>query len=244
LPGSSVGAALQSSHRRLLFANETMGNRKFKVELYGHFARVGKAFSNGHRLEILELLAQGQRTVDSLAKELELSMANTSAHLHVLKETRLVESKKEGLFVHYRLADDSVYALLQSVRTIAEKRIAEVDRLVHVYLADREQVDAVSFEELTERLKSDTVILLDVRPSGEFEAGHISGAVSIPYNQIEARMREIPRGTEVVAYCRGPYCVFADEAVQLLRARRRKARRLASGLPDWKAAGLPVTMGP
>ena len=220
-----------------------MGDRTFKTELFGHFARVGKALSSGHRLEMLELLAQMPRTVDSLAKEIGLTLANASSHLQVLKEARLVESRKEGLFVHYRLADESVYQVLQSIRVVAENRIAEVDRLVEAYLTDRDGLEAVGFDDLSARIKAGTVIVLDVRPMNEFEAGHIAGAVSIPHDELEARLRELPRGTEVVAYCRGPYCLMADRAVKVLRSKNRKARRLAGGLPEWRAAGLPVSSG-
>lgn len=217
-----------------------MGDRTFKTELYGHFARIGKALASPHRLEMLELLSQGPRTVDSVAKELGLSLANASSHLQVLKEARLVESKKEGLFVHYRLADDAVSDLLQALRVVGERRIAEIDRLVKTYLTDRESFQPVSFDELLKRAKAGTVVLLDVRPAHEFQAGHIAGAISIPYDELEERLGELPRGKEVVAYCRGPYCVFADTAVKLLRERRRKARRLVGGFPEWKTAGLPV----
>jgi len=220
-----------------------MGDRAFKAELYGQFARVGKALGSSHRLEMLDLLSQGPRTVDSLGKELELSIANTSSHLNVLKEARLVESRKDGLFVHYRLADDSVVALLAQLRVVAERRIAEIDRLVAAYLGDRDGLEPISFEELRARVRAKEVILLDVRPVNEFEAGHIDGARSIPHDELAKRLREIPQGKAVVAYCRGPYCVFADDAVKLLRSRRKKAQRLVGGFPEWKAAGLPTKQG-
>jgi len=217
-----------------------MDKRAFKNGLYAQFARVGKALSSPHRIELMELLAQRERTVESLAEELGLSMGNASAHLQVLREARLVEARKEGLFVHYRVADDVVLALLESVRKVAENRLAEVDRLVKSYFGDRTGLDALGFDELKARLRDGSVMIVDVRPAEEYAAGHIAGATSIPYDQIEKRLREIPKDKDVVAYCRGPYCVFADEAVATLRTRRRKARRLEAGYPEWKNAGLPV----
>jgi rhodanese-related sulfurtransferase/DNA-binding transcriptional ArsR family regulator len=216
--------------------------RSFKNELYQQFARVGKALSSPHRIEMMELLAQRERTVESLADELGQTMGNASAHLQVLREARLVEARKEGLYVHYRVADDVVLELLERVRRVAEARLAEVDRLVRSYLGDRSDMDAIGFDELKARLKADSVILLDVRPAEEYAAGHIAGAVSIPHDQLEDRLREIPKDREVVAYCRGPYCVFADQAVALLKGKRRKARRLVAGFPEWKSAGLRVSV--
>lgn len=216
-----------------------MGNRAFKNALYEQLARIGKTLSSPVRLELLDLLTQGPRTVESLARELSLSMANASAHLQTLKEARLIEGRKAGLYVHYSLADDSVAELLHELRRVAEGRLAEIDRIVQTYLGNRDAMDAIPFAELRERLRDGRTIVLDVRPSGEFAAGHIKGAVSIPYDELEHRLKEIPRGVEVVAYCRGPYCVFADEAVVTLRANRRKARRLSGGFPEWRAAGLP-----
>jgi rhodanese-related sulfurtransferase/DNA-binding transcriptional ArsR family regulator len=216
--------------------------RTFKTALYQQFARVGKALSSPHRIEMMELLAQAERTVESLAEELGLGMGNASAHLQVLREARLVESRKEGLFVHYRVADDVVLGLLESVRKVAETRLAEVDRLVASYFGDRADMDAIGFDELRSRLKSGSVILVDVRPTAEFAAGHIAGAVSIPHDELEERLRELPKDKEIVAYCRGPYCVFADQAVATLKGKRRKARRLEAGFPEWKSAGLPVSV--
>jgi rhodanese-related sulfurtransferase len=215
--------------------------RTFKDELYRQFARIGKALSSPHRIELMELLAQRERTVESLADELGLTMGNASAHLQVLREARLVDNRKDGLYVHYRVADDVVLGLLTSLRTVAETRLAEVDRLVASYLGDRTDMDAIGFDELRARLASDAVILVDVRPAEEYAAGHIVGAISIPHDQIDERLRELPRDKEIVAYCRGPYCVFADQAVAALTRKRRKARRLAAGYPEWKGAGLPVT---
>jgi rhodanese-related sulfurtransferase/DNA-binding transcriptional ArsR family regulator len=214
--------------------------RTFKDGLYQQYARIGKALSSAHRIEMMELLAQRERTVESLAEELGLTMGNASAHLQVLREGRLVESRKEGLFVHYRVADDVVLGLLDQLRRVAETRLAELDRLVQAYFGDRSAMDAIGFDELKARLKAGSVTLVDVRPSEEYAAGHIAGAISIPYDQLEERLRELPKDREVVAYCRGPYCVFADQAVATLTGKRRKARRLEAGFPEWKNAGLPV----
>jgi len=217
--------------------------RTFKDGLYQQFARIGKALSSPHRIEMMELLAQGERTVESLTEELGQTMGNISAHLQVLREARLVEGRKEGLYVYYRLADDVVLGLLEGLRRVAEKQLAEVDRLVESFFGDRAELDAVGFDELRSRLKSGSAVLVDVRPSSEYAAGHISGAISIPHDELEERMSELPRDKEVVAYCRGPYCVFADEAVKALRDKRRKARRLEAGFPEWKEAGLPTGAG-
>jgi rhodanese-related sulfurtransferase/DNA-binding transcriptional ArsR family regulator len=216
--------------------------RSFKSALYQQFARVGKALSSPHRIEIMELLAQRERTVESIADELGLTMGNASAHLQVLREARLVEARKEGLFVHYRVADDVVLQLLESLRKTAEARLAEVDRLVEDFFGDRQDIDAIGFDELKARLRDGSVILVDVRPAEEYVAGHIPGAISIPHDELEGRLRELSREQEVVAYCRGPYCVFADEAVATLKAKRRKARRLEGGLPEWRNAGLAVAV--
>lgn len=217
-----------------------MGHRDFKDQLYGQFARIGKALASPARLELLDLLAQGERTVEALAGEAALTVANASAHLKVLREARLVEARKEGLYVHYRLADDSVGALTRAMRGVAERQLAEVDRVVKSYLGDRRELDAIDAAELTQRIEDGTVLVLDVRPAVEFAAGHIAGAVSVPHDELVRRMKEIPRDREVVAYCRGPYCVFADEAVAALRKHRRTARRLTQGFPEWRAAGLPT----
>ncbi|MCI0569509.1 MAG: metalloregulator ArsR/SmtB family transcription factor [Myxococcaceae bacterium] len=221
-----------------------MGNRQFKDALYGQFGRIGKALGNPHRLELVELLAQGERTVEALARESGLSLANASQHLQVLREAHLVEARREGLYAFYRLASPEVSAVVRSMRRLAEAHLAEVDRLVATYLKDRDSLEAVERKELLARLREGHVTVLDVRPDEEYRQGHIAGAISIPVDALEARLKELPRGREVVAYCRGPYCVYADEAVRVLRARGRKARRLADGFPEWQAAGLPVEAGP
>jgi len=215
-------------------------HRTFKDRLYGQFARIGKALGSSHRLELLELLAQGERTVDALASESALSMANASQHLQALREAGLVESRKEGLYVHYRLADPAVFELSRVLRTVVEKRLAELDRLVRDHFGDRSDPEPVKMQELLKRARKNEVVILDARPAREFAAGHIAGALSIPVEKLQQRLRELPKSKEYVAYCRGPYCIYADRAVELLRANGRRARRLVDGFPEWKAAGFPI----
>jgi DNA-binding transcriptional ArsR family regulator/rhodanese-related sulfurtransferase len=215
-------------------------HRTFKDRLYEQLARIGKALSNPARLELLELLAQGERSVDALAGEANLSMANASQHLQVLRAAGLVESRKEGLFVHYRLADDEVFELSRVVRATAERRLAELDRLVRDHFKGRSEAEAIGMKELLARVRAGEVVVLDTRPSNEFAAGHITGAISVPFDEVQKRLRELPKGKEYVAYCRGPYCIYADRAVELLRANGRRALRLSEGFPEWKAAGLPT----
>ena len=215
-------------------------HRLFKDKLFEQFARVGKALANPHRLEILDLLAQGERTVEDLAREAGMSVANTSRHLQELRAARLVEVRREGLYDHYRPAEERVFAAWRAIRDLGEARLAEIDRLVGSYLTDRDSLEAVCAEELLAKMREEGVEVLDVRPEDEYWAGHIPGARSVPVERMEAYLEEIPRDREVVAYCRGPYCVFSDEAVALLRSRGYRARRLREGLPDWRAAGLPV----
>jgi rhodanese-related sulfurtransferase len=215
-------------------------HRLFKDKLFEQFARVGKALANPHRLEILDLLAQGERTVEDLARKAGMSVANTSRHLQELRAARLVEVRREGLYGYYRLADERVFAAWRAIRDLGEARLAEIDRLVGSYLTDRDSLEAVCAEELLAKMREEGVEVLDVRPEDEYRAGHIPGARSVPVERMEAYLEEIPRDREVVAYCRGPYCVFSDEAVALLRSRGYRARRLREGLPDWRAAGLPV----
>jgi rhodanese-related sulfurtransferase len=217
-----------------------MSGRELKDRLYEQFSRIGKAVSSPRRLELLEILAQGERTVDALAKETALSVANTSHHLQALREARLVEARKEGLHVYYRLAEPDVYELARLIRTLAERRLAEVDRIVRTYLTTRDGLEPVGREDLLERARAGTVLVIDVRPPDEYRAGHIPGAVSVPVDELERRLLEFPPGKEIIAYCRGPYCVLAFRAVEILRARGLQARRLVDGLPEWRAAGLPI----
>jgi rhodanese-related sulfurtransferase len=218
--------------------------RAFKARLFGEFARIGKALSSPHRLHLIELLAQGERTVEQLAGELGLPVANVSQHLQVLRSARLVAARREGLYAHYALADPQVFRLWQTLRDLGQARLAEIDRVVTEYLGRRDDMEAVGADELLRRLRDGDVAVLDVRPRQEYEAGHIAGARCVPPEELEARLRQLPRGTEVVAYCRGPYCVFADEAVALLRANGYRARRLTEGFPDWLGRGLPAETGP
>ena len=218
-------------------------HREFKSRLYAQFARVGKALGSPHRLEVLELLAQCERSVDSLAGELGASIANVSQHLQALRRASLVETRKEGQFVHYRLADPAVSDLCRALRTVSERRLAELDRLVRDHFGHRDIGEPVSMEELLKRARSSAVMILDTRPPSEYEAGHIAGAVSLPVADLRRRLKELPTSKEYVAYCRGPYCVYADQAVEFLRAKGRRARRLVEGFPEWRAAGLPVESG-
>jgi rhodanese-related sulfurtransferase len=220
-----------------------MGHRDFKDQLYAQFARIGKALASPQRLELLDLLAQGERTVEDLAQEAALTVANASQHLRVLRGARLVDSRKEGLYVYYRLANPAVYTLWRALRDVGEQQLAEIDRLVDIYMRHPEHLEPLSREDLAHRLAEGETILLDVRPALEYQQGHIAGALSMPVEQMAARLRELHPGQEVVAYCRGPYCVFADEAVALLRSRGFAARRYAEGYPEWAAAGLPVERG-
>lgn len=215
-------------------------HRAFKDRLYDQLARIGKAIANPHRLEILELLAQGERTVESIAGQANLSIANASQHLQSLRAAGLVESTKEGLFVRYRLADDGVFEVLRVVRGVAERRLAEIDRLVRDHFGDRSDPEPVSMRELLTRIKKGEVVVLDTRPASEFTAGHIEGAISAPIDELKDRLRKLPKRAQYVAYCRGPYCIYADRAVELLRKSGRHARRLIEGFPEWKAAGLPI----
>jgi rhodanese-related sulfurtransferase/DNA-binding transcriptional ArsR family regulator len=217
-----------------------MGSRSFKDSLYAEFAVLGKALANPHRLEILDLLGQGERSVEQLAREAALSLANASAHLQVLRQARLVEAEKRGLNVVYRLAAPEVFQLWRTLRDVGSARLAEIDRLVENYFADREELEAVDKEELLRLMADEAVTLIDVRPELEFEQGHISSARSVPVENLKRRLAELPRDLEVVAYCRGPYCVYSDEAVRLLHRHGFRARRLDEGFPEWRAAGYPV----
>ena len=220
------------------------GHREFKNRLYEQLARLGKAVSNPHRLEILELLAQGERTVESLATEMELSLANASQHLQALRQAALVDSRKDGLFVRYRLADPGVFELSRVMRAVAERRLADFERLVREHFRDRSGAHAVPMDELLKLARSKRVVIIDTRPASEYAAGHIAGAISVPVDDLQRRLRELAKGKEYIAYCRGPYCVYADRAVEALRASGRRARRLLDGFPEWRSAGLPVSHGP
>lgn len=206
-------------------------------------AVLGKALANPHRLELLDLLGQGERSVEELAREAALSVANASAHLQVLRRARLVEGEKRGLRVIYRLAAPEVFELWRTLRDIGGTRRAEIDRLVQRYFTDREEFEAVDKETLLRLMTEEAVTVIDTRPEVEYERGHISGARSIPVEKLERRLAELPRGVEVVAYCRGPYCVYSDEAVRVLHRSGFEARRLDAGFPEWRAAGYPLASG-
>jgi len=217
-----------------------MSTQNPKRELFQQLARVGTALSSGTRLEFLELLAQGERTVDQLATMTGVSVANTSQHLQKLRQAGLVLGRKEGQYVFYRLAGDEVVGLLEALGKVGEAHLAEVERIVRLYLAAKDDLEPVPAKELLDRARKGLVTVLDVRPPEEFAAGHLPGAVNIPIYELEKRLSDLPKRKEVVAYCRGPYCLMSYEAVELLRRKGLKARRLQAGLPEWRHAGLPI----
>lgn len=223
---------------------KNLTKQPFKVELFEEFARIGKALSSGRRLELLELLAQGERAVEELALETEMSLANTSQHLQVLRSAHLVAVRRSGTYAKYRLSDDHVLRLWLSLREVGEIQLSEIERVVESFFKDRKGLEATTCEDLLQQLEAGSVIVLDVRPEQEYRAGHISGARSIPVNELETRLKEIPRKKMIVAYCRGPYCVFADAAVKTLQKRGFRAIRLTEGFPDWKVRGFPVETAP
>lgn len=215
-------------------------HRQFKDAIYEQLARLGKAVSAPKRLEILDLLCQGPRTVEALAEQAAISVANASQHLQVLRAARLVDSEKKGLYVEYRLADDEVCRFFVALRGLAESRLAEVEHVTRAYFEARGAMEAVEGDELLRRVKRGEVTVLDVRPPEEYRAGHVQGALSIPVGELKARLKELPKGREVVAYCRGPYCVMAVEAVELLRKKGFEAHRMELGVVDFRARGLRI----
>ena len=217
-----------------------MSGQGFKQQLFEQFARVAKALGNANRLELLEFLAQGERSVESLAKVSGLSVANTSQHLQQLRQAGLVLARKDGQHVIYRLSGDDVIKVLSCLRRVAEGHLADVSQLIDSYLTVKDSLEPLPANELISRARDWLVTVLDVRPPEEFEAGHLPGAINIPLNQLEERLKQLSRDSEVVAYCRGPYCVLAFEAVARLRELGYQARRLENGFPEWKQAGLPV----
>jgi len=217
-----------------------MSTTNFKHELFSQFARVAKAMGNANRLELLEFLAQGERSVDELATITRLSVANTSQHLQHLRQTGLVLTRKEGLKVYYRLSGDDVIGLLDCLRGVAERRVAEVDRLIDTYLTVKDSLEPIAAEELLQRVNDGLVTVLDVRPVEEYEAGHLAGAINIPLAELENHLDKLASNKEVIAYCRGPHCVLAFDAVARLREKGLEARRLDGGYPEWRVAGLPV----
>jgi len=220
-----------------------VSDRQAKDALFEAFASVAQALGNGRRAEIVDVLAQGERSVDEVAGEIGQSLANTSHHLRVLARSGLVRSRRDGARVVYRLAGERVAELWGAVRDVAAHHVAEVSVLAGEYLGDRSDVEQVSAAELADRLSRGQVVVLDVRPEAEYRAGHIAGARSMPVEELDAQMAQLTREGEVIAYCRGPYCVYADDAVRILRARGLQARRLDVGFPEWRRAGLPVAAG-
>jgi rhodanese-related sulfurtransferase/predicted transcriptional regulator len=223
-------------------AKSAQSNETLKSELYAQLARVAAALGSAGRLQLLEFVAQGERGVDALAAMTGLSVANTSKHLQALRQAGLVTARKEGLRVYYALAGDDVAALVASLRSVAEHRVAEVERLVRTWLSHRDEMEPVRARELLDRARKGLVTVLDVRPPEEYAAGHLPGAINIPVDQLESRLARLPKRKEIVAYCRGPYCLMSFEAVEQLRKRGLKARRLENGFPEWRAAGLPVAV--
>jgi rhodanese-related sulfurtransferase/predicted transcriptional regulator len=215
-------------------------NRVFKDAIYEQFARIGKAASSPRRLELLDLLCQGPRTVEILAKESGLTIANASQHLQVLRSARLVEAEKDGLYVSYRLADQNVCEFFRSMRLLAESRLAEVEQIKRRFLEGRDGMAPVDREKLLTLVQQGAVTVLDVRPTVEYKAGHIPGALSIPLKELQMRLSDLPRNQEIVAYCRGPYCVLSILAVEMLRARGFKAIRLEEGIQDLRAMGFSI----
>jgi ArsR family transcriptional regulator len=220
-----------------------MSSQNPKRALYAQFATVAKALAHEHRLELLELVAQGERTVETLAERCGITIANTSQHLQHLRRAGLVSARRDGKFVLYALADDAVLAAISGVRRVAERNVAEVNRILRCYFLQRDELEPVSRKELQQRMKKGLVTLLDVRPEDEFRLGHLPGAVNVPLSTLKSWLSRAGKKTEIIAYCRGPYCVMSFEAVAELRAKGFKARRLEDGFPEWKAAGLPVKTG-
>lgn len=214
-----------------------------KHELFEQFARVGKAVSSAARLELLDLVSQGEKSVETLARQAGLSVTNTSNHLKELRHAGLVAARKDGVRVYYRLADLAVHEFLRSLQAVARRQLAEVRQIVRDYFEEPLALEPVGVSELLERMRADDVLVLDVRPEDEFVSGHIPGAISIPVAELERRFSELPAGKEIVAYCRGPYCVLAVRAVGVLRSRGLDARRFEEGMPDWRALGLGVAVG-
>lgn len=219
------------------------GHREFKDALYAQFARIGHAMASPRRIELLDLLGQGEKSVETLARQLGMEVGNTSAHLRVLRQTRLVDTRRDGTFIYYRLADDRVLTFLRGLQGVGQSRLAEVRQVVGQYLDGRDELTPITLKELRKRMRDGDVTVLDVRPAEEYRAGHIPGALSVPVPELTRRLGDIPKSREVVAYCRGPYCVYSLEAVTLLRKHGYRARRVEEGLPDWRAAGHAVEVG-
>jgi len=221
-----------------------MSSQTPKRDVFTQLARIGTALSSPVRLELLELLAQGERSVDDLSTLTGTAVANASQHLQKLRQAGLIAGRKQGQFVFYRVASDKVMGLLATLAQVGEAHDAEIERIVRLYFRSKDDFEAVPAAELLDRARKGLVTVLDVRPPEEYAAGHVPGALNIPLQQLEKRLRELPKRREVIAYCRGPFCLMSYEAVQLLRKRGMKARRLKDGMPEWRVAGLPVEQGP
>jgi len=217
--------------------------RMFKDRVYEQLARIGKAVASPQRLELLDLLSQGSRTVENLAQEAHQTVANTSRHLQILRTARLIEAEKEGVFVRYRVADDAVVDFFRALRVLAASRLAELDQITRQFFTDRDALEPVDRKALLARVRKGLVTVLDVRPTEEYRSGHIAGAISLPLHELKDRLAELPRDQDIVAYCRGPYCVLAAQAVELLREHGFRVARLEDGVADWRAHGLPITVG-
>jgi len=213
---------------------------RYKETLYGQFALIAKALASPKRLEILELLSQGERTVEDLAAQTGGSVSSVSQHLQILRHARLLESRKDGLYVHYHIADDSVVDVLRAIRTLAVNRLGELREFLRDHVDKRDELTPLPHDELLKRARRGDIVVLDVRPDVEYRSGHIPAALSIPVPELERRLGELPRDKEIVAYCRGPYCVMSLDAIHLLRRHGFKARRLEDGFPEWKSGGHPV----
>jgi rhodanese-related sulfurtransferase/predicted transcriptional regulator len=217
-----------------------MEKRVFKDKVYSILAGMIKAMANPHRLEIVDLLGQGEKSVEEIASETNMSVSNASQHLQVLKSANLVEIRREKNFIHYRLAHEEIYKSWQNLRDLGIERVAEIEKLINDFREKKDGLEPINLEELLNRLKSKNVVLLDVRPEGEYNKGHIPQAINIPVEALSAKLKKLPKDKEYIAYCRGPFCVFADEAVNILSKKGFKARRLVEGFPDWKSKGLRV----
>lgn len=219
---------------------EIMNKREFKDKVYQELARITKSMANPHRLEIIELLAQGEFSVEQIADQTHLSIANASQHLQVLKVAQLVEINRQGNFIYYRLSNSNVFKAWKALRELGVERIAAIDNVVKAFRKSKFNFETITIDGLIEKLDSGKVTMLDVRPESEFKQGHIARAISIPIDELSKRLHELPKRHEIIAYCRGPFCVYADEAVALLRKAGYKASRLEEGFPDWKLQDLPI----
>ncbi len=217
-----------------------MHKREFKNRVYEELSKITKALANPHRLEIIELLAQGEFSVEQIASQTSLSVANASQHLQVLKASQLVEITRQGNFIHYRLANANVFKAWKALRELGVERIATIEKLVRDFRQSKFKFESVTIDELIKKIESGKITILDVRPEAEFNSGHIANAVSIPIDQLPKRLKELPKRNEIITYCRGPFCVYADEAVALLNKAGYKAIRLEEGFPDWQFEGLPI----